>query len=103
MGTHVLFECPTYDVIRAHSGLTDHLRERDVRIMMIHRDIWSWKQLRQIRRFLCDVMCHRASLAGGTPRGVKSYLQDKAERLWTSSSSSSSSRSSASSSENSAS
>ena len=79
---HVIFECPTFTSLRLASGLLEPLQDQNSHLFAHHRDLWSWKQMRSIRKLFCEIMEQRSSLGGGHCKDVKKFLQDRADKIW---------------------
>ena len=76
---HVAFDCPTYAALRNRQPIAASLHERNPRVFVQHRSLWSWKQLREFRKFFVDVMELRATMSGGSKKGLAGRMQALAE------------------------
>ena len=79
---HVVFDCHSYAQLRSSSGVSAALALRDKRVSSLHREAWTWAQLRQLRKFFTDLTQHRTAMAGGSPRRARTHLSRRAQTLW---------------------
>ena len=79
---HVVFDCQTYAAARQRHGFAGLLEAGGAGIFTLHRDRWSWGQLRSIRRGLCDIWAMRARAAGVRQARLTKRLDQQAHELW---------------------
>ena len=79
---HVTFECPLYNSLRSSPHIKAALARRDPSVFTIHRNVWSWRELKDLRQYFVDVLRLRTSWAGGKPGQVHRRMADLAAVLW---------------------
>jgi hypothetical protein len=79
--THIIFECPDYQHLRNRPGMSTMLMEKE-KIFAVHRNHWSWKQLKLLHSFFYNVTERRTALAGGSSKRGRKKLAERAEVAW---------------------
>ena len=79
---HVTFECPAYTDLRQARVINDITQNRDFKTFCLHRDVWSWRQLKVIRHFFVQLCDRRSSLMGGRGYNAAQNAQFRADQMW---------------------
>lgn len=79
---HVTFMCPHYADLRSNSAICDILASLDVRAFCLHRDVWSWRQLKALRTYFGTLVMRRNAHIGHKRRSFAPALQSHVAFLW---------------------
>ena len=79
---HVVMECQSYMDLRTTEPMSEAIPQRDMGILILHRDRWTWRHLKQLRRFFLHILNRRAALVGSQGRKARITLQDRADAAW---------------------
>jgi hypothetical protein len=78
---HFVFECPlTFDV-RTQPTVAECWAQGPA-IFELHRDIWTWRRIRVIRRALSDMLLARAGWLSGAGLSTSSRVRHRLGDLW---------------------
>ena len=78
---HFLFECPLTEPIRCDAAVAACWAERTA-VTLLHRDVWSFTQLRTIRHALLAMWQARIRLLDGHGLQSKRRLNDRLGDMW---------------------
>ena len=78
---HFLFECPATEHIRSNAAVSACWRDSEA-IMLLHRDLWTFSQLRVIRRAMLDMWKARARLLLARGLHSRSGCEERIADLW---------------------
>ena len=80
---HVVFVCPTYLDVRGSVADQHVFASEDPRLFCLHRNVWSWKELKSLRKFFLTLVVKRSAVAGGVGKLGWKALQLRADHAWT--------------------
>ena len=78
---HVVFDCPEYDGARASNMVRELLLRGGNDVFILHRNRWSWRELRALQGFFREVVAIRGRLGGNSGK-QRVIVQDLAELAW---------------------
>ena len=79
---HATFDCPAYVDARSNPILSDVLRHKTADVFLLHRNRWTWKELRAIIAFFKEVIDTRLALTGACGRRAAAKLQARSDACW---------------------
>ena len=78
---HVAYYCPFYQHLRAGT-VAQLCASEDINMFRLHRDQWTWRQLRELLGFWGELLRCQDSLAGGTGRTGAKRMHAMVDREW---------------------
>ena len=79
---HVVQTCPAYNGIRDQPGVADICQTGLAGLACMHRDVWSWHDMRVVRRMLVDMQTRRRQLLKDSMPRRGQLMNAKIARLW---------------------
>ena len=79
---HVLLVCPAHEGVRRASGISGWWAEKGADVLCLHRERWSWKLMRKIRKTIQNMLMHRTMLAGFAGKKGQQIRREEVAELW---------------------
>ena len=79
---HVTFVCLAYADLHQAGVIKDITSRFDPKAFCLHRDMWTWRQLKALRHFFVHICDRRLCFMGGRGHTAAHNAQSRADYLW---------------------